>query len=74
MTATLAKPMAIYQSPRDPNRHIYYRLGILGGSFTSSMLRVLVQFRNRRFGGSRGYWVSAYAVSGPSEGETIIWP
>ena len=73
---TLEKPLAIYQDARDLNRQVYYRPGALPGPFAKYYLRVVVEFRQRMFGTSQGYVVTAFAVSqadAPKKGEVIIW-
>lgn len=69
--ATLENPLAIYQDAKHPERHVYYRPGVLKDDFAKGYLRIVVAFKGK---GKRGYLVSAHGAFGPKKGEVLIWP
>jgi hypothetical protein len=68
------EPLAIYQSDTHPRRHVFYRPSELSPPFNRGFIRVVVEYRTRRWSGLRGHVVTAFLVAGPKKGEILIWP
>ena len=70
---TIENPYQIYQDGRHPKRKTYYRPFILPKPFHTQYLRVVVEYRKRRFRGVRGYVVTSFPCQGIREGDILIW-
>ena len=72
---TVEDPLAIYQSEQHPRRRIFHRPYRFNPPLGNAFLRVVVEYRRR--GLERrlsGTLVTAFAATGPKQGETLIWP
>lgn len=71
--ATIAEPIAIYQTVRHPNRRAFHR-PFTFAALGRAELRVIVEYNRRRSGVLVGTVVTAFAATGPKLGEVRIWP
>jgi hypothetical protein len=67
------EPLAIYQSDTHPRRHVFYRPSEFPPPYDRGFVRVIVEYKTRRWGGLRGHVITAVLVAGPKKGEIPIW-
>ena len=71
----ISDPLAVYQSPRYLNRQLFYRSSELAPPFNRGYMRVVVEFRKRRWKAElAGILITAYPVAAPDPDEVMIWP
>ena len=73
MKAAIEQPYRVYQDKRHLHRKIYYRPFILPKPFHMQYLRVVVEYRERRFSSERGHVVTAFACTEVREGDILLW-
>jgi hypothetical protein len=70
---TIEKPYQIYQDGRHPKRKAFYNPFILPKPFHQQYLRVVVEYKKRRFASVRGYVITAFPCQGIRKGDILIW-
>ena len=70
---TIEKPYRIYQDGRHPDRKAFYNPFILPKPFHTQYLRVVIKYKKRKFGGVRGYVITAFPCQGTRKGDILIW-
>lgn len=70
---TIEEPYQVYQDGRHPNRKNFYKPFILPKPFHTQYLRVVVEYRKRRFRGIRGYVITSFPCRGIGQGDILIW-
>ena len=69
---TIENPLMICRDATNPNREVYYSLGILPAPFDRLYLKIIVQF-SERAGKRYGTVITAYISDTPKTGEKPIW-
>jgi len=69
---TLEGPLMICSDATDPNREVYYNLGILPAPCDQLYLKVVVRF-SERAGKRHGTVITAFITDSAKTGEKVIW-
>jgi hypothetical protein len=71
--ATIERPFKVYQDKTHLRRRVLYRPFVLPKPFQTQYLRVIVEYRTRRFRNQRGYVVTAFACTDLRQGDVLLW-
>jgi len=73
VSETINKPYEIYQDRININRKIIYKPFVLPKPFHTYYLRVVIEYKQHRFRGQRGYVATAFSCSNKKEGDILLW-
>ena len=71
--AVIEQPYRVYQDKRHLHRRVFYKPFVLPRPFHTQYLRVVVQYKERRFGSKRGHVMTAFACTQVREGDILLW-
>jgi hypothetical protein len=71
--AAIENPYQVYQDSKNINKKIIYKPFILPRPFNQQYLRVVIEYKAKRFRAMRGYILSAFPCINIKKGDILIW-
>lgn len=71
--ATIQSPYRIYQDAIHPRRRVLYKPFVLPKPFNTQFLRVVIEYKSKRFKGIVGNVITAFSCAGIRQGDILLW-
>ncbi len=73
VNAAVNNPYEIYQDRSDISKKVIYKPFVLPEPFHTYYLRVVIEYKQLKFRGIRGYVRTAFSCSNKKKGDILLW-